>query len=581
MNTATASFTLASVDSTVSIDAAWLVLNGWTTADAGLTYTTPGTYGSATLDVATATITYLLDDTLAATNALAQGQVVSELFAIQVLDAAGLTAQATATFDITGSNDAPTVTANTASNGLIEAGFFLAGVNTATVSLTLADVDGTVAVDIPWLESFGWNTADGGQTYTHGGNYGVATLDLATGVVSYLLDNTLPATNALVTGQTVFDPFTIQVVDNSGMTADATAVFTIDGTDTPSIFTANVAGYASVSSANPSSATVGILNPANTLLISIPAEAGAIDILNVQWEWFDINTNAWISIPGANSLTYIPNDFDAVPFGSVIHAVAEYTDATGPKIITSVDTAPLGKEMVGTIGNDAFFGTIFQDVIYGGAGNDWLDGNFGADYLAGGFGDDTYVVDDVADVVIENPGEGIDTIQSSISWTLGADVENLTLIGPGTIDGTGNALDNELIGNGLDNILIGGVGADTLTGGAGVDTFRLTSLTDSLAASMDTITDFVIGTDVLDAPTAVARNRITQVAVPGTFSSAALEFLLTTNTFLANRGAIVTFGGSKTEAYLVLNDAVAGYNAVTDAVVRLRYTGKINKLFVT
>jgi len=261
--------------------------------------------------------------------------------------------------------------------------------------------------------------------------------------------------------------------------------------------------------------------------------------------------------------------------------VAEYTDATGPKIITSVDTAPLGKEMVGTIGNDAFFGTIFQDVIYGGAGNDWLDGNFGADYLAGGFGDDTYVVDDVADVVIENPGEGIDTIQSSISWTLGADVENLTLIGPGTIDGTGNALDNELIGNGLDNILIGGVGADTLTGGAGVDTFRLTSLTDSLAASMDTITDFVIGTDVLDAPTAVARNRITQVAVPGTFSSAALEFLLTTNTFLANRGAIVTFGGSKTEAYLVLNDAVAGYNAVTDAVVRLRYTGKINKLFVT
>jgi Ca2+-binding RTX toxin-like protein len=183
--------------------------------------------------------------------------------------------------------------------------------------------------------------------------------------------------------------------------------------------------------------------------------------------------------------------------------------------------------------------------------------------------------------VVENPGEGIDTIQSSVSWTLGDTVENLTLIGLGTINGTGNALDNELVGNGLDNILIGGVGADTLTGGAGVDTFRLTSLTDSLAASMDTITDFVIGTDVLDAPTALARNRITAVDDPGAFSTATLELLLTPAVLLANRGALVTFGGSTTEAYLVLNDAVAGYNPATDAVVRVRYTGRITRFIVT
>jgi Ca2+-binding RTX toxin-like protein len=317
------------------------------------------------------------------------------------------------------------------------------------------------------------------------------------------------------------------------------------------------------------------------LVLSIPAEAGVISILNVQWQWFDEDTEAWVSIPGANSLTYLPNNFDAVPAGAVIHAVAEYTDGTGPLIITSVDTAPLGVEMVGTLANDAFLGTIFQDVIYGGDGNDFLDGNLGADYLVGGLGNDTYVVDDLADVVVENPGEGIDTIQSSISWTLGDTVENLTLIGLGTINGTGNALDNELVGNDLDNILLGGVGADTLTGGAGVDTFRLTSLTDSLAASMDTITDFVIGTDVLDAPTALARNRITAVDDPGAFSTASLELLLTPAVLLANRGAIVTFGGSTTEAYLVLNDAVAGYNPATDAVVRVRYTGRITRFIVT
>jgi Ca2+-binding RTX toxin-like protein len=187
----------------------------------------------------------------------------------------------------------------------------------------------------------------------------------------------------------------------------------------------------------------------------------------------------------------------------------------------------------------------------------------------------------LADVVVELPGEGVDTIQSSISWTLGDTVENLTLTGLGTINGTGNAFDNELIGNGLDNILTGGLGADTLTGGAGVDTFRLTSLTDSLAASMDTITDFAIGIDVFDAPTALARTRITAVADPGAFSTATLELLLTPAVLLASRGALVTFGGSTTEAYLVLNDGVAGYNPATDAVIRIQYTGRLTRFIVT
>jgi VCBS repeat-containing protein len=463
----------------------------------------------------------------------------------------------------------------------VEAGFFAAGVNTATVALTLTDADGTVTIDVPWLESFGWNTDNGGLTYTRGGDYGIATIDMATGVVSYLLLDALPVTAALIAGETVLDPFTIQVIDNLGAVAEATAVFSIAGADLPSAFIANVAGFASVASASPTAATLGILNPANTLVLSIPAEAGVISILNVQWQWFDINTDTWVSIPGANALSYIPNSVDAVPAGAVIHAVAEYTDATGTLIITSVDTAPLGMEMVGTLGNDAFLGTIYQDVLYGGAGNDFLDGNLGADYLVGGVGNDTYVVDDLADVVVELPGEGVDTIQSSISWTLGDTVENLTLTGLGTINGTGNAFDNELIGNGLDNILTGGLGADTLTGGAGVDTFRLTSLTDSLAASMDTITDFAIGIDVFDAPTALARTRITAVADPGAFSTATLELLLTPAVLLANRGAIVTFGGSTTEAYLVLNDAVAGYNPATDAVIRIRYTGRITRFIVT
>jgi Ca2+-binding RTX toxin-like protein len=99
-----------------------------------------------------------------------------------------------------------------------------------------------------------------------------------------------------------------------------------------------------------------------------------------------------------------------------------------------------------------------------------LDGGLGADTMRGGAGNDIYVIDDVGDVVIENPGEGIDTVEASISYALTANVENLTLTGTAQINGTGNELDNVIIGNSGNNSLFGGDGNDTLRGGAGADT---------------------------------------------------------------------------------------------------------------
>jgi len=65
---------------------------------------------------------------------------------------------------------------------------------------------------------------------------------------------------------------------------------------------------------------------------------------------------------------------------------------------------------------------------------------------------------------------GIDTVEASISYVLGENLENLTLTGSTNINGTGNLLNNVIIGNTANNLLNGGLGNDTLDGGLGVDT---------------------------------------------------------------------------------------------------------------
>ena len=135
-------------------------------------------------------------------------------------------------------------------------------------------------------------------------------------------------------------------------------------------------------------------------------------------------------------------------------------------------------------GNDEIYGGFGNDTMLGGAGddylddwgsdgyggNDYLDGGTGVDIMYGGDGDDIYIVDNPGDSVSEDQGGGIDEVRSSVTFTLGVDLDNLTLTGTSAINGSGNTLANVLKGNSASNTLTGGAGNDTLDGGsAGTD----------------------------------------------------------------------------------------------------------------
>jgi Ca2+-binding RTX toxin-like protein len=153
------------------------------------------------------------------------------------------------------------------------------------------------------------------------------------------------------------------------------------------------------------------------------------------------------------------------------------------------------------------FGRGGADTISTGVDNDWIDGGTGADTMRGGKGNDFYVVDTTADKVIELANEGIDTVESSLSHTLAANVEKLVLSAAAGTTGVGNVLANTITGNTGNNVLyglagndvlsggigsdrlFGGAGVDTLTGGANADIFAFNTAPNA-ATNRDIVTDF-------------------------------------------------------------------------------------------
>jgi Ca2+-binding RTX toxin-like protein len=212
-----------------------------------------------------------------------------------------------------------------------------------------------------------------------------------------------------------------------------------------------------------------------------------------------------------NDRYYVDSSFDRIQELSgegsdIVYSTGSYRLAGGVAVETLRAARTAGTDAIDLTGNEfaqTLLGNYGNNVLRGGGGNDvlsafagddTLNGGRGADRMIGGAGNDRYVVDDASDAVVENAGEGVDTVLSSIDvYQLGDNLENLTLVGSATA-GLGNSSSNIVTGNAGDNNLGGDGGSDTLTGGAGRDVFAFSTPWDE-GPGVDVITDFNVEDD--------------------------------------------------------------------------------------
>jgi trimeric autotransporter adhesin len=267
-------------------------------------------------------------------------------------------------------------------------------------------------------------------------------------------------------------------------------------------------------------------------------------------------------IGGSGNDTYVVDNIGDV----VTELAAGGTDTVESSISWTLSAEVENLTLTGTSAINGI-GNSLANILLGNAGANRLDGGTGADAMTGGAGNDTYVVDNVADTTVEVAGGGTDTVESSISWTLGAEVENLTLTGAAAINATGNAASNTLQGNAANNVIDGGAGADTMTGGAGDDVYKVdvatdvvteaanagrdrieTTVTLTLAANVEDLT--LLGTSAINGTGNTLDNMLVGNSAANTLTGGAGNDSLN-----GMAGADTLVGGAGNDTYFVDNTA--------------------------
>ena len=321
---------------------------------------------------------------------------------------------------------------------------------------------------------------------------------------------------------------------------------------------------------------VGLARIGRTLSVSTANVADEDGLGAFSYQWF----RNGVAVNGANGPTFKLAAFDLLAQFTVSTTYADafgYHETLSSLPTLAVSASHVGSSLVdqfnGTAGDDQMLGLGGNDKLSGLAGNDYLDGGAGNDSLIGGLGDDVYVVDSTRDLVVEASAEGTDEILTGLaSYTLGANVENLTYTGLGNFNGKGTSAANVLTGGVGNDTLDGLVGEDTLVGGAGNDTYTIDNAGDVVTELADSGTDTVLSSVTVVALAAQVENVTLSGSAAINATGNALANRLTGNTGAnvldGGVGADTLTGGSGNDTYVVdaEDTVVEASNGGTDTV---------------